>query len=201
MMKKLILSFIIILYATSLSLGQLKIGAKVGGVLSSISTSDELDGANNDLYESKIGYQIGGFLQLKRNKLVIQSELLWSNKGGKTAEDEQSIHLNYLSAPILIGFQPAERLSLLFGPELGYAISSRSEGNNINQFLDSDIDFSLNLGLDYQLKSGIGLGVRYNYGINSILSILYTNNQGATIGEANYHNRSIQLYVTYNFIK
>ena len=211
-MKKIVLSIAFVICLINLSQAQLKIGAKVGGMLSSLTSQDQLDqyfafvGVEDDFYKTKLSYQLGGFLQLKlKEKFVLQPELLWSNKGSTIDSDrgQGKAHLHYLSLPLLVGYQPVNGLSVLVGPEFSRIISARVKGedidNNMDHLLNSDYDIGVNIGLEYQLEKGLGFGVRYNYSINHAINLGYRNS--GELNTVQFRNRSIQFYMTYSFLK
>lgn len=216
-MKKSILSFVFLILITSVGYAQVKVGAKLGGSLNALRTSDELDDVDdfdpNDLFENRLNLQAGVFAQLKlADKFVFQPELLYkskvqtmmdANEGGELGDKFKT---SYLAIPVLVGFQPVENLSILLGPEVGLALSAEFEAQGVSldvkDNLESQLDLGLSLGVDYQLDLGIGFGVRYNHGLNKTLSfpeVLDPSNPQPI--NLDYKGRELSIYVTYSFLK
>lgn len=100
-----------------------------------------------------------------------QPELLFSAQGIKDDEFDEKIKLNYLNIPLMGKYYISEGFSLEAGPQIGLLLSAKSDidGEEID-IKDSvkSIDFGLNLGLGYKMKSGLNLGARYNIGMSNI---------------------------------
>ena len=125
------------------------------------------------------GFQAGAYGQLNfTSKWSLQPELYFSQTIGKTSDEfngiyggpsGQQVTLDYVDLPILISFKPMPELSLLLGPQVGYAFSQTTgllplEGN-VDAFKKADVSIvfggQLNLGK-------VMLGIRYQAGLNNI---------------------------------
>ncbi|HEX2617714.1 MAG TPA: porin family protein [Flavobacteriales bacterium] len=137
------------LAATSLSFGQLSIGAKAGlnYTIESVSIDPEPDEKPDN--GSGIGFHVGGFLQYNFSDMLgIRPELLYSMRGFQadettttvfaignqvttvknTAENKSSY--SYIEVPILLSIQPSEAFSIHVGPGFGLLMGGKvkSEG-------------------------------------------------------------------------
>lgn len=216
-MKKLILSIAFLVGIISLSNAQTKVGIKLGGGLSSLTTSDEVPGSEvdpKDFFSSKMGYQAGAFARLEiSDKFLFQPELLWKTKASTIDQavingstSDMDFKTSYLSVPVLAGYQPVENLSILVGPEVGMALSADIEAEgvtlDVKDNLESNLDLGINLGVEYQLDFGLGIGLRYNYGLNKPVSVpsIFDSSVQSEIN-VDYRSGEVMFYVTYSFLK
>jgi len=148
---------------------------------------------------SKWGFHGGVLINVKlSDRLSLQPEVLYSQKGTKGAADSNRINLNYVDLPVLL--RVATGLGGLFievGPQLGYlagsdaSIGSRTPLARVTaDFAGSYPPFDLGYatGFGYQLANGLGLGLRYNGGFTHVL-------KGATADDT-ARNSALQLYLS-----
>lgn len=184
-MKKVFLA--IAFLATTVGFAQgISIGAKTGLNLSSLSG---IEGS-----KMTTGFHAGVMTEFKLTDMIsLQPELLYSTQGGdamKTldlivakSDFETKIRSSYINLPIMGKFYVAEGLSLEFGPQVGFLMSSKADieskistgflgGIKTNIPTERDlkessntIDFALNAGLGYKLDSGLYFSARYNFGL------------------------------------
>lgn len=223
---------------------EIKFGAKVGLNISRLrgnyptAQQVDVDEVNN---MSKIGFHIGGFAEYSINgKFSIQPELLISTQGGilefkgddyidqtylGTVSITQNNKLTYLNLPIMLKYKVLTKLSVEFGPQIGYLVSAKnklefkdSQYPQENESVEIDLlhdgsyisqgkivqvqgranrlDFGLNLGTSYDLTEKIFIQVRYNLG----LSVLDKNSTaGANTNSWNSKNSVFQLSAGYRF--
>ncbi len=107
------------------------------------------------------------------DKFSIQPELLYSGQGATYTGDDPSLgrlKLDYVLLPVLAKFPIAGDLSLEVGPQLGFLVSSKNKTNDSNETIEDikTMDFGLDAGLEYELKSGVIFQGRYNLGLTNI---------------------------------
>lgn len=126
------------------------------------------------------------------DKASFQPELLYSGQGyvGEATKKK----FNYINVPLLLKYYVAENISIEAGPQVGFLISSIERGNDGNaDFEDQNlIDFGVNVGLGYELPSGIFFQGRYNLGLTNI-----NGSDGADTFK--YSNSVFQISVGYMF--
>ena len=145
-----------------------------------------------DLYgdvSSKIGFQVGGFAEIKiSDKFAIQPELLYSAQGAKSKNSElggtsiykSTIKLAYLNIPLMAKYYVDEGFSLEAGPQLGFLLSAEDEeieifeGESTTTTTDikdasNSTDFAFNVGAGYDVAENINLGLRYSIGLSNIV--------------------------------
>jgi len=234
-MKKIILTSLMLCSVFAFS-QEIKFGAKVGLNLSNL--KGDYPTAINE-HNSKIGFHIGGFAQYEINdKFTLQPELLFSTQGntygyktyygGGTYYDgaDYNLKLNYLNLPIILKYKIIEKLSVEFGPQIGYLMSaktkidvtedSRDPSQNYSVELDmlndgvynfggttvqskasvNRLDFSLNLGASYDITEKIFIEGRYNLGLSTVDK---NSTNGTATNSWNMKNSVFQLSAGYKF--
>ena len=162
----------------------IKVGAKAGLNLSTVN-GDDLDDA-----KSLIGFHLGAVAEISiADKFSFQPELLFSTQGAKAEGGdvdysyEQKTKLNYLIIPLMAKFYLVKGLSVEAGPQVGFLMSAKAEGEETDSFggvtetfeYDEDIkddikgtDIGINVGAGYKLDSGLFFNARYNIGLSNI---------------------------------
>lgn len=233
MKKKLLFTFLLI-SSFAFSQSNITFGAKAGISVSNL-RGDYPNGIDEN--KSKIGLNFGGFAEYEINeKFTLQPELLFSTQGntygykdyygGGSYYDgvEYNLKLNYLNLPIILKYKIIEKLSIDFGPQIGYVISaktkidvtedSRDPSQNYSVEIDmlndgtynfggttiqskasvNRLDFSLNLGASYDITEKIFLQGRYNLGLSNIDK---NSMNGTSTDSWNLKNSVFQISVGY----
>jgi long-subunit fatty acid transport protein len=215
---------------------KIKYGAKFGLNLSNL--IGDYPSAINE-HNSKIGINIGGFAQYEINeKFILQPELLFSTQGntygfknyyggGSYYEGANyNIKLNYLNLPIIFKYKVAKKISIEFGPQIGYLMSAKtkidvtedSRDPSQNYSIEIDIsndgvynfggtivqskasvnrlDFSLNLGSSYDVTEKIFIEGRYNLGLSNVDK---NSTNGTNTTSWNMRNSIFQIAAGYRF--
>jgi hypothetical protein len=195
-MKKNIL-FLLFIIAPLLSFSQDKttsFGVKGGFIYSNAIDNMELSMPTHipAKYNGKIGFQIGGYANIKiNNKVSIQPELLVTKSGSKatiafkdlggvyTSQDnvfyqftKAEINEYNIQIPVLLNFN-FEKLFLEIGPQFGYTIKrdiSYTDAPLNTKFIlkneaSDNFEISANLGVGYYLSNRYKANIRYGYGI------------------------------------
>lgn len=215
---------------------EIKFGAKVGLNVSNLRGNYPSEIDEN---KSKMGFHIGGFAEYPINeKFTLQPELLFSTQGntygykdyyggGSYYEGaDYNVKLNYLNLPIIVKYKIIEKLSIDFGPQIGFLMSAKTkidvtedssdptENYSVEIDLLNDgtydfggttiqvkgranrLDFSLNLGASYDITEKIFIQGRYNLGLSTI-------DKNSTNGEStnswNLKNGVFQISAGYRF--
>ncbi len=158
--------------------------------------------------DGKIGLVGGGFMSIPiLDVFSFQPELLFSQKGFKAtgklfgSNYDVTRTTNYLSIPLLVGFSPAESITILAGPQYSYLMKQTNEFKNavttIEQEKEFDNDnirdntFSFLIGADVKLTQLV-LSTRLGWD-------LMNNNGDGTSTTPRYKNTWWQLTVGYRF--
>lgn len=124
---------------------------------------------------SRLGFHAGFFARFTLAKQWrFQPELFYSGEGQRYRVNggESSIALGYAQIPLLLQFLPSKKLSLGFGPQLGFlvhAISHESEGVKLNvkrSFNNTQV--ALATGAGFQAGPRVILYGRYNLGLTDV---------------------------------
>lgn len=234
-MRKIILTSLMLCSAFAFS-QEIKFGAKVGLNVSNLRGNYP---AGIDEHNSKIGFHIGGFAEYEINdKFTLQPELLFSTQGntygykdyygGGSYYDgaDYNLKLNYLNLPIILKYKVIEKLSIDFGPQIGYLMSaktkidvtedSRDPSQNYSVEIDmlndgtynvggttiqskastNRLDFSLNIGASYDITEKIFLQGRYNLGLSTVDK---NSTNGSSTNSWDMKNGVFQLSAGYRF--
>jgi len=178
-MKKLILLFIIALFATELSYGQFALGIKLGYNASKLST--DLDSIKS---EFKSGFHLGVWSRFGK-RLYIAPELQYTFSGGVFTEEgsdpttgwKQKINIGTLDIPVLVGFKIIHsdfitwRIEL--GPQASFILNKKITDENaiLGPIQEADLRTA-----NWYVIGGTGidilflkLDIRYQYGLNQLI--------------------------------
>ena len=201
MIKK-ILTLITLITITSISAQKANFGLKGG--LNITNFSGDLK-ANS----SKTGFNVGAFVAIKTSsQFIIQPELIYSTQG--VTDSGSTFNLGYINIPVMFKYMPVDKVSLDFGPQLGFMtsadVTTTIPGSNTAITVDASklfnsTDFGLNLGATLYATQKLGIGLRYNIGFTNIATqelkdiARYT----ANIKDAYGANRVFSVNVEYKF--
>ncbi len=170
------------------------LGLKAGASLTNFT------GADAQGYDNRFGFHAGIFANIGINSLfAFQPELLYSQKGANySGYSDRSLRLHYIDVPLAFHVNTG---GLFFeaGPQVGFLVGAKYQnGSATVDAKDSynSVDFGYLFGLGYQLKHGLGVGLRYNGGFtNAEQPVLQT----PTVTVQNRRrNSAFQLYLTYS---
>jgi hypothetical protein len=195
MKKSLIISAFVLLGLTTVK-AQDNFGGVRGGVNFATINSDEFDS-----FDGRTSFHFGLMYEIQVSDMFsFQPELLYSSQGSDYSDIdfEGTVKLDYLNLPLMAKFYVAEGFSLEAGPQLGFLISAKDEGESDGFTYDEDIkefikglDIGLNLGVGYKLDNGLNFGARYNFGLTDVNDDY---EEGGT-----YKNGVIQISIGYLF--
>lgn len=147
-------------------------GARLGGNYATIA------GDETDNLDGKIGFFFGGVAELGvSDKFAVQPEVLFSQQGAKYSDSDGfdgKFNLNYINVPVMAKYKVSDAFSIEAGPQLGFLLSAKdkydspiSGEDDIKEFI-SNTDFGGNIGVGYELDSGLNFNARFNYGFSNI---------------------------------
>ncbi|WP_136668743.1 porin family protein [Flavobacterium sp. H122] len=165
-MKKLLLTVAAVFAFSFANAQETKFGVKAGLNLADWS-GDDADGI-----DSKVGFHVGGFAEIKLNdKFALQPELLYSAQGGKA--DGGTYNVDYINIPVMAKFYATEKFSVEAGPQVGFLVSAKAKPDSGDDIDIKDelksTDFGVNLGLGYNFTDNISAGLRYNLGLSQVV--------------------------------
>lgn len=197
-MKALGLAALLLVTFTSYAQNQPPASTRTGaesvhfGLKAGINIAELEDNRTTYKTDARAGYYAGVLAHIVLTpNWALQPEILFSAQGAKYSSlgTEQ---LNFINIPVLAQYLFTSGLRLETGPQLGILTSAKldngaTENDIKNQF--KDIDYSWSFGAGYITPAGLGIDVRYNLGINNIV----------TAAGHNVKNRVWQLGVFYQF--
>ncbi|MGZ5190736.1 MAG: porin family protein [Flavisolibacter sp.] len=198
-MKKFILFFFTLLIL-KISYGQVNFGLKSG--INIATTRDLIAYPKN-----RLGWYVGGSVHIPiHKKIFFQPELLFSAKGYRYEDlsdgEIVAMRLNYLTVPILFGYEIDNRTKVVLGTELGYltkAINWFNEENfDASASFPRKFDIGLAIGIAYNITRSLGAEIRYNYGFKGLYQ---TDISGNPRSEDKASNRAFQIGAYYKFLK
>jgi hypothetical protein len=219
-MKKpiLVLSAMLGLSLTSQAQSTVQLGVKSGLSLA------VLDGTVNRGAEYKPGFHVGGLLRWRPSaRVAIQPELVLSQQGANNRIPLQWVTLEskttllYLNLPILLKVYLGNVFNVQAGPQFGLLVAAQdkgqvgyysgSNGSNGSGFVSetNDVkddykgDIGLCGGLGADLKNGLTLAARFNYGLTNINNNALDQRMREQLGFGGLYNRVLEVSVGYIF--
>lgn len=184
------------------SQAQLAVGIKAGPNFANIDTESSAS-AN---YKNRAGFHGGAFVLIKAAKIGIQPEIIFSQQGSKVEINSQNFESNfsYVNIPIILKLYTVAGINIQAGPQFGFVtnaeapiqeqIGAPATVEDVKDRMKSS-DFTLALGLGWDLPFGLTLDARYNMGLSKI----YDNAPSQQTDDAK--NQVFQLSLGYKLIK
>lgn len=201
-MKKLILSFCMLIIVSSVVAQKQGthdkkkkkedfIAAVYGGFNYSTIT-----GTDAGSYKGRPGFQFGGIVNILdfTNQLGLRGEVSLSTGGAKDdyAGYELKENLLYLNVPIVTRYHTESGFYAEAGLQPGFLLSAKDkvqgETQDVKQYFNK-VDFGIPVGVGYEFKNHVGVGVRVVPGIAKL------NKEG----DGKYHNFVGSARVSYSF--
>jgi len=153
---------------------QVALGIKAGPNFATIDTKAS-PGQN---YKNRAGFHGGAFLLVKAGKLGIQPEVIFSQQGSKVEINSQDFESNfsYVNIPIILKLYTIAGINIQAGPQFGFVTNAEApiqEQLGVYRMADvkdkaKNSDFTLGLGLGWDLPFGLTIDARYNLGLSKI---------------------------------
>jgi len=207
-MKSSFYSLIAILLLSQASLAQLRagFGVKAGTGLSRIDYPGSYnDNLGNTQWTPAV--YAGMFGKVSLGPIFLQAEVLYSLRGdhkkyavtgGDTYKGER---FHYISVPLLFGFRPIKKLSIVLGCEPGRVIGAWAYGGGKTKNTDSAFthrtNFDLDAGLAWAITRKWSIEGRFLFGARELKDYLWQNGPRRYISEQNGYSKVIQIGVAY----
>lgn len=188
-MKKLLIIPLIVI-STGLFAQNFQVGLK-GGINVSNFTGSTLENVDK---KALLGFHGGAFLSLLfGDHVALQPEALFSTQGARvsTVNGDENWRVNYLNVPVNLKFRFNGGFYLEAGPQIGFKLSENVPNQTTEDFAEN-LDFSVNAGLGFHGKSGLGIGGRYVVGISKVGNL--DNND---FDNPRFRNGVAQLFIFY----
>ena len=180
--------------------GNVSLGIKAGASLTSFVGADTNTLQGNSAYDYRFGFHAGVFANIGFAKLfAFQPELIYSQKGAKVRDVvDVSTRLHYVDVPLAFHVN-TDGFFFEAGPQVGFLVAAKAENGSTSIDIKNSyksVDFGYLAGLGYQLKHGLGVGLRYNGAFTNFPNSLTVGN--VTV-QQRQRNSAFQLYATYSF--
>jgi hypothetical protein len=185
------------------SQAQLAIGIKAGPNFATIDTKSSA----SENYKNRAGFHGGAFVLIKASKIGIQPEIIFSQQGSKVEINRDNFESNfsYVNIPIILKLYTVAGINIQAGPQFGFITNAETpveDQLNPGSFKVEDVkdkmkssDFTVALGLGWDLPFGLTIDARYNLGLSKI----YEDAPSQTTEDAK--NQVFQLSLGYKLIK
>jgi hypothetical protein len=166
-----------------------------GGINVSNFTGSSFDNVDK---KALLGFQGGAFVSfLMGDHFAIQPEAVFSSQGARvsTINGDENWRVSYLNVPVELKVRFNGGFYLEAGPQLGFKLNEtvpNQSGGTAEDFA-RNLDFSVNAGLGFHGKSGLGIGGRYVVGVTKV------GNLDDTEFDPNFRNGVAQLFIFYTF--
>lgn len=159
---QLLIVFVFIMITSSFVIyGQVNFGVKAGVNMAKGSFNDA-----ETKFDEK--FNAGVISEIDFNEtFFIRPELNYSVKGWKVPD--ASMNLQYLNFPILLGFRPVPKLSLVAGPEFGYLLKTERKPDGSSMPGYEKFDYGIALGASYRIVRKLWLDIRYTHGFDALI--------------------------------
>lgn len=178
MKTKQFLMMCLILAATQqvYSQAQFAVGIKAGPNFASIDTKSSA----TTNYENRTGFHGGAFVLVKTAKLGFQPEIVFSQQGSKVQINNENFESNftYVNVPLILKLYTVAGINIQAGPQFGFITNAEApiqDQLNPGSYQMEDVkdkmkssDFTVALGLGWDLPFGLTLDARYNLGLSKI---------------------------------
>src|SRR3989337_3472262 len=170
-MKKIIITLLFAgasLY--SVAQAEFSMGLKAGPNFANLNT-DESAGDN---YKARTGFHLGAFALIKGEKVGFQPEVVFSQQGSKfkVGGDDIKSNFSYVNIPLIVKLYTIAGINLQVGPQIGFLTSAKEKRTIAGISTTTDVkdefktpDFSLALGVGWDLPFGLSIDGRYNWGL------------------------------------
>src|SRR5688500_7944859 len=184
------------------SQAEVALGIKAGPNFSTIDTKASA-GTN---YKNRAGFHGGAFLLIKAAKFGFQPEIIFSQQGSKVEINSKDLESNfsYMNIPVILKLYTIAGINIQAGPQFGFVMSGEAP---VQQTLGGaatveDVkermkksDFTVALGLGWDLPFGLTIDARYNLGLSKI----YKDAPSQQTGDAK--NQVFQVSLGYKLIQ
>ncbi|MGI4738453.1 MAG: porin family protein [Janthinobacterium lividum] len=175
--------------------GNVSLGVKAGASLTDFVGTDA-----KNAFTNRFGYHAGVFANIGFARLfAFQPELIYSQKGAKTNAVDINYRLHYIDVPLAFHVN-TDGFFFEAGPQVGFLVAAKYEVGSVSTDVKNNyktVDFGYLGGLGYQLKHGLGVGLRYNGAFTNVYKPIPIS--ASSTYQQRTRNSAFQLYATYSF--
>ena len=195
-MKKIAVTLFFVATSAYTFAQEFAIGIKGGPNFANIDTQ----ASAGENYDNRTGFHLGAFAQFRGERVGFQPEILFSQQGSTvkySGQPDIKSNFSYLNIPLILKLYTIAGINLQVGPQIGLLTSADYNDQDIKDELKST-DFSLALGVGWDLPFGLTLDGRYNWGLSDINDSV---GQGSGAPMETVKNQVWQISVGYKIFK
>jgi hypothetical protein len=123
-------------------------------------------------YSARTGWHAGAFVLFRGERIGFQPELIFSQQGSKfdySGKPNLESNFSYVNIPLIFKLYTVAGLNLQVGPQIGFLTKAEWETPTGTEDVKNDLkstDFSLGLGVGWDLPFGLSVDARYNLGLS-----------------------------------
>ncbi len=191
-----ILSFLLCLICFTPLFAQLSFGVKGGVNYDSFGELNSTDlSLENFQSDAQTGFHIGVFGNIDLLTFYLRPELQFSQSVSQY-DNNQSIALNKLEAPVLFGYKILGPLSVFAGPSFQYILKEKGKEVTLGELEEN---FTVGLQIGTRLKLGrFGLGIRFERGFTDNEVLILGNNDVDITGRVDTRAKQWILSASYD---
>jgi Outer membrane protein beta-barrel domain len=178
-------------------------GFKVG---TGISQSVILNNPTDIRSKFRNDFNVGVFHRWNIKKISVQPEAYFQIRGGSfkssTTNFTETNNLvlrnkyQYVSIPLILGYEIAKNVHLIAGPEYGFAVNA---GTKAGPYAQTDLNLVGGIRIDMLDAAHLfSLNIRYEHGLSNTTNKTFTK-ADKTVVPLDFRNRTLQISATYNF--
>lgn len=192
-MKKIIMIAIVALTGVT-AFAQKDAGFGIKAGVNYSANGDYFDSAQNAFNnpDRNVGYHAGIFGKIG-GKIYFRPELVYT-KTSSDYEDNSTLDLSKLDAPLLVGLNIVGPLTIFAGPSLQYILDTNIDGVSLGE-VQNDFSVGLNIGVGVNLGK-LGVDLRYERGFSENEISVITSNVGDFIAGDRFDTRPDQLILS-----
>ena len=190
------LSFLLCLICFTPLFAQLSFGVKGGVNYDSFGELNPTDlSLENFQSDAQTGFHIGVFGNIDLLTFYLRPELQFS-KSISQFDNNQTIALNKLEAPVLFGYKILGPLSVFAGPSFQYILKEKGKEITLGELQEN---FTVGLQIGTRLKLGrFGLGLRFERGFTDNEVLILGNNDVDITGRVDTRAKQWILSASYD---
>lgn len=175
---------------------QLSFGVKGGVNYDSFGDLNPTDlSLENFQSDAKTGFHIGLYGNLNLLTFYLRPELQFSQSVSQF-NDNQTIALNKIEAPVLLGYKILGPLSIFAGPSFQYILKEKGKEISLGELEEN---FTVGLQIGTRLKLGrFGLGIRFERGFTDNEVVILGNNDIDIAGQVDTRAKQWILSASYD---
>ncbi len=194
---KVILAVLALVIVSSAAFAQeFGIGIKGGPNFANIDT----ESSAGENYKNRTGFHLGAFALIRGEKIGFQPEILFSQQGSTikySGSPDVKSNFSYVNIPLMVKLYTIAGINLQVGPQIGLLTTAEVDDEDIKDELKKT-DFSLALGVGWDLPFGLSIDGRYNWGLSDINDNV---GQGSGASVGSIKNQVWQFSVGYKLFK